>query len=238
MTEELRKVFHEELDAIKNATVRMAGRVSEAIVRGTDALLSGDLDAAQALIENDDAIDAMSIDLEGRCYQVLSLQQPMASDLRAITGALWINGEIERSADLMSNVCKASRRIHGKTIDPIVRGSIEQMSAEAARLFRLSIDAYNEGDSGLAAALDDIDDRLDELNEDTIEAIFASHKNTTEPDLQLSVQLALVCRYYERIGDHAVNIGERVVYIVNGWMPENTGAIRAAARVNEDKGEK
>ena len=66
MTEELRKVFHEELDAIKNATVRMAGRVSEAIVRGTDALLKGDLNAAQALIENEDPIDAMSIELEGR----------------------------------------------------------------------------------------------------------------------------------------------------------------------------
>ena len=85
MTEELRKTFHEELDSIKNGIVRMAGRVSEAIVRGTEVFLAGDMAAAETLISNDDVIDAMSIELEERCYQVLALQQPMASDLRAIT---------------------------------------------------------------------------------------------------------------------------------------------------------
>ena len=108
MTEELRKTFHEELESIKNGIIRMAGRVSEAIVRGTDAFLAGDMAEAESLIGNDDVIDAMSIELEERCYQVLALQQPMASDLRAITGALWINGEIERCGDLMSNICKAA----------------------------------------------------------------------------------------------------------------------------------
>ena len=114
---------------------------------------------------------------------------------------------------------------------------IQQMSDEAGRLFRLSIDSYIEGDSGLASALDDIDDRLDELNEETTKAVLFGHTNS-EMELNVSVQLALVCRYYERIGDHSVNIGERVSYIVNGWMPENTGAIRAQHRIEKNIGAK
>lgn len=237
MTEELRKSFHEELDSIKHGIVRMAGRVSEAIPRGTEAFLAGDLNEAQKLIEDDDILDAMSIELEERCYEVLALQQPMASDLRAIMSALWLNSEIERSGDLMCNIAKATRRIYGTEIDPKVRGLLVQMSEEAARLFRMSIDAYVEGDTGLAAALDDIDDRLDDLNIETVLALFESH-NERAVELQPAVQLALVCRYYERIGDHAVNIGERVRYMVDGWMPEHDGAVRASARESPDIGAK
>ena len=83
------------------------------------------------------------------------------------------------------------------------------MGEEAPRLFTLAIDAYVEGDAGLAAALDDIDDTLDELHNDYIQAIFESPRRR-RLDLQAAVQLALIGRYYERIGDHAVNIGERV----------------------------
>lgn len=235
MSAELRKSYHEELDGIREAIVRMAGRVGETIPRGTEAFLAGDLTEAQRIIGDDDVIDNMSMELEERCYQVLALQQPMASDLRRITTALWMNAEIERSGDLMANISKASRRIYGITIDPRVRGLIVQMSEEAARLFRLAIDSYAEGDAGLGGALHDIDDRLDELHRETIQAIFESHQNQSY-DLQAGVQLALVCRFYERIGDHAVNMGERVRYMVEGWLPEHTGALRAQARKLEEDG--
>jgi len=99
-------------------------------------------------------------------------------------------------------------------------------------LFRLAIDSYAEGNSGLAVALDDIDDRLDELHLDAIAAIFESNREQAF-DLQVGVQLALVCRFYERVGDHAVNMGERVRYMVDGWLPEHSGALRARARANE-----
>lgn len=235
MDEQLRKAFHEELEEIQHGIVRMAGRVSEVIVRGTEAFLEGDLTEAQRIIEEDDILDAMSIELEERCYQVLALQQPMASDLRAVTTALWLNSEIERSGDLMSNICKAARRIYGTPIDPRVRGLLVQMSEEAGRLFRLAVDSYVEGDTGLAAALDDIDDRLDELNSRTVRVILEGHTER-EMELQPAVQLALVCRYFERIGDHAVNMGERVVYMIDGWMPEHVGALRAAARKRDESG--
>ena len=99
---------------------------------------------------------------------------------------------------------------------------------------RVAIDAYAERDDGKAAALDDMDDRLDALHKEYIQAIFETHKGTARPPG--GVQLALIGRYYERVGDHAVNIGERVRYMVTGWMPEHTGAARVAARVEASDG--
>jgi phosphate transport system protein len=154
----------------------------------------------------------------------------MASDLRRIVTALKLNGELERSGDLAVNIAKAARRIYGTAVHPRLRGLIMSMSSEAARLQRLAIDAYAEGDASLAAALDDMDDRLDGLNKEFVQAIFEAHNDATSIDLQAAVQLALVSRYYERIGDHAVNIGNQVQFMVTGWMPEHTGAARVKAR--------
>jgi phosphate transport system protein len=226
---EVRKTFHQELDQIRDDIVRLAAMATETIPRGTDVLLSQDLRAAQTLIESDDVIDALAIDIEDRCYHVLALQQPMASDLRSIVTAIRLVSEIERSADLMVNVAKGARRIYPCEFDPRLRGLIERMSEESHRLFRLAIDAYIEHNASLASALDDMDDKLDSLHKEYIQAIFESH-HETGIDLQAAVQLALIGRYYERIGDHAVNIGNRVQYMVTGWLPEHSGAARAKAR--------
>jgi phosphate transport system protein len=226
---DIRTNFHAELDALRADTVRLAAMVTERIPWGTEILLGRDLAAAQELIDADDDLDVLSIELEERCYQQLVLQAPMAGDLRAIVTALRLVSELERSGDLMVNVAKAMRRLYGMEIDPKLRGLISRMAEEAQKLMKVAIDAYAEGDAAKAAALDDMDDRLDALHTEYIQAIFESHRANTV-DLEAGVQLALVGRYYERIGDHAVNIGERVRYMVTGWMPEHTGAARAAAR--------
>ena len=213
--------------------VRMAAMVTEAVPRGTAVLLDGDLHGAQAIIEGDDPLDALALNLEERCYQILALQQPMASDLRGIVTAVRMISEIERSGDLVVNIAKGARRIYGTTITPRLRGLISQMGDEATRLFRMAIDAYVEGDASMAAALDDLDDRLDMIHKEYIQEIFVSHGDS-DVDIRAAVQLALVGRYYERIGDHAVNIGERVRYMVTGWLPEQTGAAREEARKRSD----
>jgi phosphate transport system protein len=226
---EVRRTFHQELDQIKADIVRVAAVVTECIPRGTDILLANDLQGAQRLIEDDDEVDSLALEIEERCYQVLALQQPVAIDLRSLVTAIRLTSEIERSGDLMVNVAKGARRIYGVQFDPRLRGLIERMSEEATRLFRLCIDAYVEGNASLAAALDDMDDGLDLLHKDYIQAIFESH-HAGIIDLQAAVQLALIGRYYERIGDHAVNIGARVEYMVTGWLPEHTGKARLSAR--------
>ena len=229
---DIRKSFHQQLAEVQSDIVRMAAMVTEAIPRGTAALLDGDLNAAQALIEGDDPLDALALDLEERCYAILALQQPMARDLRSIVTAVRMISEIERSGDLVVNIAKGARRIYGTTFTPRLRGLITSMGDEATRLFRIAIDAYVEGDASMAAALDDLDDRLDSLHKEYIQEIFVSHGDG-EIEIRAGVQLALVGRYYERIGDHAVNIGERVRYMVTGWLPEQTGAAREAARVRK-----
>jgi phosphate transport system protein len=220
VADDLRKEFHQQLDEIRDAITLLAASVAETIPRATQVLLDGDLEGADYLINGDDDIDTKSSELEERCYDVLALQAPMAGDLRQIVTAVKMIGEIERSADLAVNICKASRRIYGIELDPKLRGMIAQMGEQAGLLFRLSIDAYKEGDVALASALDDIDDLLDRLQVDFIAQIFECHA-AHEIELLVAVQLALVARFYERIGDHGVNIGERVRYMVTGWLPSH-----------------
>ena len=222
-----RRTFHDELDLINKDIVRLAAYVTEAIPRGTEALLDMDLQAAQSLIDDDDIIDSLSVEIEERCYMLLALQNPVASDLRAIITNIRLVAEIERSGDLMVNTCKGARRIYPAQLPPNVRGLIQSMSETATELFRRCIDAYDESDAALAAAIDDMDDGLDQLHRDYIEAVLDDDSGL---NIQARVQLALIGRYYERIGDHAVNIGERVRYMVDGWLPEHTGAARLAAR--------
>jgi phosphate transport system protein len=229
MPDQTRRLFHHELDVLRADIIHLAALMTEALPRSTSALLKGDLRLAQEVIEEDDRLDVLALDIEDRCYHVLALQQPMAGDLRAIVTALRLTSELERNGDLAVNICKGARRIYGSEIPPTLQGFIQRMSDEALRLTKLALDAYVEGDESLASALDDIDDQLDELHSDYIEAIFQAH-HEGKVDLRAAVQLALIGRYYERIGDHAVNIGERVLYMVTGWLPEHTGAARVRMR--------
>lgn len=231
--ENARKNFHQTLSEIRQEMVQMSALVTEGIPRATDALLAGDLDVAQAIIEGDDPLDARAVELEELCYQQLALQQPMAGDLRGIVTAIRMIAEIERSGDLVVNIAKGSRRIFGTELSARLRGLIGQMGEESTRLFRMAMDSYIDEDAGVAAALDDLDDRLDAIHRDYIQEIFLVH-NAGDLQVQGAVQLALIGRYYERIGDHAVNIGERVRYMVTGWLPEHTGAARAAAAKSKE----
>ncbi len=228
---EHRREFHRQMDELKSDILRLGGMVIETIPRGTEVLLSGDLKVAKDLIAYDDQIDKLSIDIEDRVYTIMARQAPAAGDLRHLVTISKLVAELERSADLMVNVSKASRRMYGSAMSPRIRGVASSMANEAQKLMQFSLDAYADADESLAAALDDIDDALDELNVDMVEAVFAAHTDGSI-DLQAAVQLALVARYYERIGDHAVNIGHRVIYMVTGWMPE--GASRLVAGDSAD----
>lgn len=227
-----RLAYHRELDELSAGVLRLGALACETIPRGTEVLLGGNLVYAQEVIDADDEIDALTVELEEKCFQIIALQAPMAGELRRIIAISKLVGEIERSADLMVNICKASRRMYGAELTPQIRGVLQSMSKEASKLLRLSLDAFADENVSLASALGDIDDTLDQLNRDIVEAIFNAHTDEAI-DLAAAVQLALVARYFERIGDHAVNIGERVTYMVTGWMPEHNGMLRAQNRAGE-----
>jgi phosphate transport system protein len=233
--DELRKGFHNELDQVRAELSRLAAFTIEAISRATGILLEGDLEAANKLIEDDDEIDSRSVDLEERCYQLLALQAPVAGDLRQLVAVVKMIGEIERSADLTVNIAKASRRIYGHDLDPKLRGIITRMGEQAQHLFVAALQSFETNDAAKAAALDDMDSFLDGLQRELVRRILETHAES-DMDLQVAIQLAMVARFYERIGDHAVNIGERVRYLVDGWLPEHKGAERYK-RKRDDTGE-
>lgn len=227
MSDELRVAFHTELAAIRGEVVQLGQAVRDAIERTTAVLLHGDLEGAELLIRWDDEIDARTLDLEERCGRVLALEAPVAVDLRLVLAVIRITIEIERTADLLVNICKAARRIH-RPLDPHLHAGLQSMSEQATTLYRSAIYAFAADDEIHAAAIDDMDTRLDQLHRDFIQSIFQSHAHG-RTDLEIAVQLAVVARFYERIGDHAVNIAERVRYLVTGWLPEHEGAARYRA---------
>jgi phosphate transport system protein len=194
-------------------------------------LLNSDLEGADYLLQADDEIDARAINIEEKCFQELALQSPVAGDLRLLVSMIKIAGELERSADLAVNICKAARRIYGHEIDPALRDLIAKMSEQAQQLFVSTMEAFNDNDAAKAAAIDDMDSFLDGLHRRFIAEIFEIHASK-EIDLQVAVQLAMVARFYERIGDHAVNVSERTRFIVTGWKPELKGAARFQARLD------
>ena len=227
---ELRKHFHESLAEVHNELMLAGAFVVQAVPRATRILLDMDLEGADLLIQADDEIDARCIDIEERCYQLLALQAPVAGDLRAVISAIKMAGEIERSADLAVNICKGARRIYGHELNPKLRGLITKMGEQAQTLYISAMDSYAESDASKAAALDDMDSYLDDLQRQFIQVIFESQA-VGQIDIQVAVQLAMIARFYERIGDHAVNVGERVLFLVTGWVPEHSGAARHQARL-------
>ncbi len=215
--EDIRRTFHEHLEDVQNDIVRLAAMATEAIPRATAALLDRDLEATQQLIDDDDAIDVLTLDIEERIYDLIVRQSPVASDLRTLLSSLWMTSEIERSADLRPT----SPRGHaGSTTS----SSIPSPGGSSPRLARRRR-ACSSGDrcvhrarGWLAIVLDGIDDRLDLLHGEFIQSLF---EHQPDSGLQPAVQLALIGRYYERIGDHAVNMGERVAYMVTGSFPDH-----------------
>ena len=227
--EETRSEFHQLMDEVRSDLVRMGGLVTEGIASVTVALLANDLAMADQISTQDDEIDLLSVEAEEKCIRMLALQQPVAVDLRTILTDLRMVSEIERSGDLVSNIAKGIGRIQGVELEPRLRDLIDRMCEQAVRLTTLAIDSYADRDAVLAGALGELDDRLDELHNDYIDTVFSSRFDryiTT----QQAVQLAVIGRFYERIGDHAVNIGERVQYLVTGELPEHKGAQRARIR--------
>jgi phosphate transport system protein len=216
-----RKSFQDALEDLRIDVIRLAALTTEAIAAGTQAFLDADLGAAERVIENDDDIDDLTHAIEDSCYQLLARQQPMASDLRIVVSVLRIVHELERSADLMVNVAKTTRRLYPHPLDPKLRGIIQRMGEQAGTQTRVALDAFADSDPSAAAALSDMDDQMDDLTKSLFRYILAagSGPDSDESNILTAVQLALVGRHYERIADHAVTIGERVGFMVTGEHP-------------------
>jgi phosphate transport system protein len=174
-------------------------------------LLANDTEAARELTERDSLVDQLEVDLEQVAERELLMQQPMARDMRYLVSVLRIVPELERSGDLAEHV--AQRAVTGLALrlTPTVRGLLEQMGTTCVEMWRGAADAWAERDPEAAERLDVVDDRLDNLHDQLVEELGLA--DLALPD---ALQTTLVGRFYERLGDHAVHISERIRYLAVG----------------------
>jgi phosphate transport system protein len=218
---ETRRSFDDQVNDVRAEVVKLAARVCEQISAATQALLDADLTLVDEIYEAHRDVQERVLQIEQRVYQLFALQQPMASDLRAMLAVLRILQETELTGGLMRNVARATRRLYPREIPPRIRGIIERMGAQASVQTHLAVDAFADSDEKIASALPDMDDVMDDLQKELFRAIFAgfSGESTDEAALQMAVQLAFVGRDYERAADHAVMMGRWVAFMVTGQLP-------------------
>ncbi len=208
---ELRRRFHHELDAIDAKVIRLFALVTESVAAATDALLADDVEAARELSRRDSLVDQLEVDLEQVAERELLMQTPMAGDMRYLVSVLRVVPELERSGDLAEHIAQRAAAGLAGRLTPTVRGRLEQMGTIAVDLWRRAADAWAERDSGAAAQLEIADDRLDDLHDQLV-----SELGQADIALADAMQTTLVARFYERLGDHAVHIAERVRYLADG----------------------
>jgi phosphate transport system protein len=201
--------------------------VLESIQGATAALLEQDLTAGEQVLRVGRDIDALRHKIEDHVFLLLAQQQPLAVDLRMLVSILRVIHELELSGHLMVNTTRASRRLYPQDLEPKVRGVIDRMREQATLQLQVALDAFADLDATRAAAVEDMNAVMDDLQKDLFRAILTTNK-TDEAALQLATQMALVGRFFERTADHAVTIGERVIFMVTGRLPSSDDLTSAA----------
>jgi phosphate transport system protein len=215
---EHRQAFQHELEAIEAKVIELFAMVAEDLPQATEALLNGNTEVVRALVERDRLIDALYPKIEDLADRELVLQGPVASDLRFLVSVLRVVPEIERSHDLVVSIARRAGYIRSDDLSPRSRGFIEQMGTVAADMWRQAVDCWRQRDRSAATVLDEHDDEMDELY-----ASLMAELGSGEMSLPVTMEMTLVARFYERLGDHAVNIARRVVYLAGSAPRQAAG---------------
>src|SRR2546423_14532037 len=213
---EPRREFERELEAIEAKVIELFAMVAEDLPGATQALLTGNSEMIKALAEREQAIDALYPEIESMANREILLQAPVASDLRFLLSVLRIVPELERSHDLVVQIATRSNHILSDDLSPRCRGLVERMGNLASGMWRQAADSWYQRDRSIAATLAERDDEMDELYASLV-AELASGRMA----LPVTMEMTLVARFYERLGDHAVNIARRVVYLAGSHTPPN-----------------
>ncbi|MGE0460344.1 MAG: phosphate signaling complex protein PhoU [Vicinamibacterales bacterium] len=205
--------FQEELETLKQRLLAMGGLAEERTRVAVQGVVDRDHEAIQAVLAGDEPINDLHIEVDDRCFKLLALHQPMAADLRAIVAAVKINTDLERVGDLAVNVAEAGKRyLQHPPVKPLI--DIPRMGAIAQVMLRDALDAFVRRDLALAEAVLLKDDELDALKTQIFRELLTymlQDPSTIEPALDL----LLISRHLERIGDHATNIAEDVIFMVS-----------------------
>lgn len=205
--------FQEELGRLKERLLAMGGLAEERLRGAIRAIMERDPDLATEVVESDEPVNQLHIEIDSRCFKLIALHQPVAGDLRSIVAGLKINTDLERVGDLAVNIAEAVRRyLQHPPVKELV--DIPRMADIAQAMLRDALDAYVRQDVELAQKVLDEDDALDRLKTQVFRELLTfmlEKPSTIEPALDL----ILISRHLERVGDHATNIAEDVIFIVS-----------------------
>jgi phosphate transport system protein len=214
-----------EIEQLKKRLLHLSAVVEENLQRAVDAILARDEVLAAQAIERDREIDRMEVDLEEECLKVLALHQPVAADLRYIVACMKINNDLERIGDLACNIAKRAKDM-ARLPEALVPKDLREMAHRAQTMLRLCMDAYINHDPGLANRVCDMDDEVDDINrvvKEKVEKTILESPNAIKP----LMRIFSVARYVERIADLTTNIGQDVIYMLEGEIvrhkPPGTG---------------
>ena len=213
----MRNRFDQQLYELNREIIEMGAMCEEAIASASKALTTGDMTLATNVCNNSSAIDQMERDIEGRCMKLLLHQQPVARDLRLISAALKMITDMERIGDQAEDIAEIVTFLNGHTMEGMEL--IEEMARETIEMVTASVDAFVKKDVELAQKVinkdDIVDDYFSRVKCDIITMIAEN-----PADGEFALDLLMISKYFERIGDHATNIAEWVIYSVTGTHKE------------------
>ncbi len=216
----MQRHFHEELEALKQTLLAMGGLVEDQIRRVMTALLERDGTLAQEVIDRDARVNAYDVEVDETCVELLALHQPAAGDLRFITTAMKIVTDLERIGDQAVNIAQRTLELNREPqLKPYI--DLPRMAERAGRMVKESLDAFVARDTALARRVCGEDAEVDALKEQMFRELltFMMADPTTIPR---AIRLILISRFLERVADHATNIAEMVIYMVDSKMVRHT----------------
>jgi len=216
----MREAFHDQLDSVFDDLAGICRSVENAVRLATQALLTGDAEIAEQVISADADIDRAKEKVEDTAFSLLSLQQPVAGDLRVVVSALRMVSELERMGDLSVHVAKIARlRVPQIAVPEEARPTLERMGEVAVDMVERVHQIILGRDVEAAIELGRADEVMDQLRRRSFTELLSDN---WAHGVESAVDLALLGRYYERIADHAVSVANRIVYVVTGDFPATT----------------
>lgn len=213
----MRVIFNEEMRQVADDMERMAAAVSSAITGAGKALLTPDIEAAQSVIDGDQVIDQLESSIIDQCIQLLAKQSPVATDLRIIVSTLRLAATFERMGDLSRHIAEAVRRSYPDSpLPPEAHELFQEMQEFLDQMAGKLVTMMADRDTKVAEQIIMDDDKLDKLHQQTFELALSDEWDGSK---QQMIDLVLLARFMERIGDHGVSAARRVVYIVSGFDP-------------------
>jgi phosphate transport system protein len=213
MPERVVRHFQEELEQLKARLLEMGGLAEDRVRVAVESLVTRDLSLVSIVLAGDMPINRLHIEIDNRCFTLLALHQPMAVDLRAIVSATKINTDLERVGDLAVNIAEAATRyLKHPPVKELI--DIPRMATIAQTMLRDALDAYVRRDINLAQAVLNRDDELDGLKTQVFRELLTYMLQDTSK-IEPALDLILISRHLERIGDHATNVAEDVIFMVS-----------------------